>query len=131
MIREINNLILTTAPRYSVADKAPSTELELFTTPTLVVWSGASNHTIFRDARVNWAFRALHDQLHLDTGLGFSPAEEVELGRIQANKYSGLFADLIYIEVALQAKYYANTGLFVVDQVDFDLKHLKRMGYNV
>jgi len=131
MIREINNLILKTAPQFSVSELAPSTELELFNSPSLVVWSGASDHTIFGDAYVNWAFRALHDSLHLKTGLGFSHAEELELGRIQANQYCGLMADLVYAEVALQAKYNQQTGLFVSDQVAFDLNQLKLMGWNV
>jgi hypothetical protein len=108
---------------------APNSALDLFTGPSLVVWSGASEHTIFGDARVNWAFRALHDALHLKTGLGFSPEEEIELGRIQANQYSGLMADLVYIEVAKQAEYYLKSGLFVTDQVLFDLSELTKLGW--
>lgn len=128
MTREINNLILKTAPRHLVSNIAPNSALDLFTSPSLVVWSGASEHTIFGDARVNWAFRALHDALHLNTGLGFSPEEEIELGRIQANQYTGLMADLVYIEVAKQAEYYLKSGLFVTDQVLFDLSELTKLG---
>lgn len=126
MTREFNNLILKTAPKFSIRDVAPNTELELFNSPTLVIWSGASDSTIWNDKRVNWAFRALHDALHLKTGLGFSPAEEIELGRIQANQYSGLLADLIYIEVAGQAQHYLKTGQFVQDQVTFTLQQLNK-----
>lgn len=130
MTRAINNLILSTAPKHEVRNVAPSTELELFNSPkTLVIWSGASENTIFNDNRVNWAFRALHDQLHIVTGIGFSPEAEIELGRIQANRYTGLMADLVYIETAGQAKHYLKTGQFVTDQAEFTLNALKRMGY--
>lgn len=131
MFREINNLILKQAPRFTVRDVAPSTESELFQAPSLVIWSGASDHTIFGDARVNWAFRALHDQLHLKTRLGFDVDSEIELGRIQASKYTGLMADLVYVEVALQAMHYKTTGQFVSDQVAFDLKELIKMGWKI
>ncbi len=129
MIREINNLILKTAPNHSVRDVAPNSYSDLLAQPTLVVWSGQSDNTIFGDRRVNWAFRALHDALHLKTGIGFSPLEEVELGRIQASQYSGLMADLVYIEVAGQAEYYMQTGQFVQDQVLFTLNALKGLNY--
>jgi hypothetical protein len=128
MITAFNSLILSQASKlkYRVADQAPGTELELFNGPkTLVIWSGASENTIFGDARVNWAFRALHDALHLKTGIGFSPEAEIELGRIQANQYTGLLADLVYIEVSGQAQYYLQTGRFVEDQIKFTMERLK------
>lgn len=134
MTREFNSLILKQAARvqYRVADLAPGVESELFSRAgsELVIWSGASENTIWNDKRVNWGFRALHDALHLKTGLGFSPAAEIELGRIQASQYSGLLADLVYIEVAGQAEYFLKTGRFVLDQVEFTLAELKKRGYN-
>lgn len=130
MRREFNNLILNTAPRHLVKDVAPSTERELFgNIGQLVVWSGASDATIWNDSRVNYAFRALHDALHLKTGIGFTPKEEIELGRIQANQYSGLFADLVYIEVAGQAEHFLKTGQFVENQIQFTLDALKKLNY--
>ncbi len=128
MIREFQSLILSQASKlqYRVADLAPSDERSLFnSSKTLVIWSGASDATIWQDAAVNWAFRALHDALHLQTGLGFSPEVEMHLGRIQANMYTGLLADLVYIETAGQAEHYLKTGRFVEDQVEFTLKKLK------
>lgn len=131
MNREINDLILKTAPKHIAAAIAPSTAKDLFSIKgsTLVIWSGACENTIFGDAAVNIAFRALHDQLHLDTGIGFSPAEEIELGRIQANQYTGLMADLVYIEVTKQAEYYLKNGIFIQDQVSFTLNELRKLGY--
>jgi hypothetical protein len=130
-LREINSLILKTAPQHLVKDVAPSTHAELLAQPTLVIWSGGQDSTIYQDKRVNEAFRALHDALHLKTGLDFSIQEEIELGRIQANLYSGLMADLVYCEVALQAKYFLKNGIFVSDQVEFTLMNLKAMGWKI
>jgi hypothetical protein len=129
IIREVNNLILSTAPTHIVKSVAPSTIPELFSQPTLVIWSGASDHTIFGDPSVNWAFRALHDALHLKTRIGFSPESEIELGRIQANQYTGLMADIVYIEVAGQAAHFLKTGQFVENQVEFTIKSLQALGY--
>ncbi len=131
MIKLINNTILNEASklRYTVADKAPSNEIELFNSPTLVIWTGSSDNTIFQDAKVNWAFRALHDALHLKTRLNFTPDAEIELGRIQASKYTGLLADLVYCEVSMQALHYKQHGTFVVDQVEFTLNYLRSLGY--
>ena len=131
MIREINDLILKTAPRHSVSNMAPNSMHNLINQPTLVVWSGASDTTFFQDKHVNWAFRALHDALHVKTGLDFTPVQEIELGRIQANQYDGLMADLVYCEVALQSEYYLKNGLFVPNQVEFTKIELKRMGWKI
>ena len=126
----INNWILSQSKdlRFKVQDLAPSNEIELFNEPSLVIWSGASSDTIYQDKAVNWAFRAVHDHLHLETGLGFSPDQEIELGRIQASKCdSDLIADLIYIEVSGQAEYYLKHGKFVDDQVKFTLNALNNI----
>jgi len=130
MISYINRIILTQASKlkYTVADHAPGTEKGLFNQASLVIWSGASDDTIFDDCRVNWAFRALHDSLHLKTGLGFSIAEEIYLGRLQANQYSGILADLVYSEVAEQAEYYRINGVFVPNQKTFAIDSLKSKG---
>lgn len=133
MIDEINNLILKTAPKHRVAQHAPNTFADLYTGPRreLVIWCGGSDNTIFADQIVNYAFRALHDKLHLATGIGFSVQEEVYLGRLQASKYEGLMADLVYCEVALQAEYYLQHGVFVPNQVDFTKTYLLKQGYKV
>lgn len=128
-LRYLNQSMLDLARplRYTVKDEAPSTETALFSTPSLVVWSGASDNTIYQDAAVNYAFRAVHDKMHLETGLGFSVDHEIELGRIQASRMSSDFlAELIYCEIAGQALYYKQTGSFVPDQVAFTLKYLNK-----
>ena len=127
----VNSLILGQASKlsYIVKADAPSTETALFNESGLVIWSGASHGTIYQDERVNWAFRALHDDLHLKTGLSFSVDAEIELGRIQASKYtSSLMQDLVFCEVAGQALYFQKTGIFIQDQVQFTVDFLKNKG---
>lgn len=125
---EFKQLILNTAPKHLVKAVAPSTYSDLLNQPTLTVWSGASHNTIWQDERVNWAFRALHDQLHLDLGIGFTPLEEIAIGKIQAARYesySSYLADLVYIETSGQAEYYLRNGVFVQNQVAFTIEALK------
>lgn len=119
MYKELNNLILNQATKldFIVKTDAPSLINEVKGHKQLVIWSGASDCTIWNDPKVNYAFRALHDALHIESGLGFSINEEIELGRIQANKYTGILADLVYLEVAGQAKEFLKTGQFITDQV--------------
>jgi len=131
MFRELNQLILSTAPKHEVRAIAPSTFQDLVNQPGLVIWSGESENTIFGDAKVNYAFRALHDALHLKTRIGFTPLEEIRIGRIQANQYTGLFADLVYIETAGQAEHYLKTGRFVTNQIEFTVSELRKLGYNL
>ncbi len=133
LIHSVNSTILRDASRldYIVKADAPSRVQDLKSTSQLVIWGGASDHTVFRDPTVNWAFRALHDALHISSGLGFTIPEEIELGRIQASLYDGLLADLVYLEVAGQAEHFAKHGEFVVDQVAFTLNGLKTMGYKI
>jgi hypothetical protein len=127
--RALNQEVLKQAKglNYRVSDKAPSTENELWSQPGLVVWSGASEGTIYGEASINWAFRAVHDALHLRTGLNFSPEQEIEMGRIQAAAIgSDIIAKLFYIEIAGQAAHYLKTGQFVVDQIQFTLNELNK-----
>lgn len=130
LIHYLNNIILKQASklRYEARELAPSTESELFAYrgSQLVVWSGASDNTIFQDETVNWAFRALHDALHIKTQYNFTPDAEIALGRLQASQYSGIIADIVYCEVAGQAEYYKKNGVFVTDQVGFTNDFLKK-----
>ena len=123
--REFGSKLILSAPKHEVRDIAPDTEQGLFQASSLIIWSGASENTIWGSTQGNWAFRAIHDALHLKSGLGFSVDEEIELGRRQASMYSGLMADLVYCEIAGQALHYKTTGKFVQDQVKFTKEFLK------
>lgn len=133
MLTQFNQLILNQASKldYIVKDTAPNDIQSVLGHSQLVIWSGQSDNTIWQDAKVNHAFRALHDALHIESRLGFTPLEEIELGRIQASKYSGLLADLVYCEVSKQAEHYLKHGTFLVDQVGFTLNYLRQLGHNV
>lgn len=125
----INNSILRQSQKlaYRVSSHAPETFQDLKNSG-LVIWSGASNKTIFEDASVNWGLRALHDAEHLKTGLLFIPEQEIELGRIQASRQSSeLMADLIYCEISLQSEYFLKNGTFVENQKEFMLNNLKKI----
>lgn len=129
-MRELKHLMLSLAPRHIVADKAPETIGDLAAT-SLIIWSGASENTIWHDPCVNWAFRAHHDSLHLKSGLGFTIQDEIALGRIAANEASRIslpLADLIYAETVGQVEYYATHGHFPIDQKTFTLNYLKQRG---
>lgn len=132
-IHTVNSRIMRDASKldYIVKADAPNRVQDLKSTRQLVVWSGASDYTVFADPTVNWAFRALHDALHIQSGLGFTIPEEIELGRIQASLYDGLLADLVYLEVSGQAEYFARHGEFVTDQVSFTLNGLRSLGYKI
>lgn len=124
----MNNEILKQSEglRYTIKDTAPNSFKDLKNESGLIVWSGASDGTIYQDRTVNWAFRAIHDALHLKTGLDFSPEQEIELGRIQASRMnSSVLAEIIYCEVSLQAKYYLDNGIFVPDQIAFTKTFIK------
>lgn len=110
---------------YTVADNAPDTASALFGhIGELVVWSGASDQTIYGSESVNWAFRAWHDSIHLDYGLGFSVGEEIEIAEIQAGMIGGRLGDILYAEVAGQAEYLLQNGEFPKDQKAFINEYL-------
>jgi len=122
---DFNSLIMRLAPRHSVADIAPDTFESLTRHIGVpVVWSGASERTIYADPRVNHAFRAWHDALHLRLGAGFDLEGESRVALEQARivcQYSHTWARLVMAEVQDQAEYSIKNGLFVSDQVKFSL----------
>ncbi len=118
----LNHSILKAASsiKYRVADLASNTEADLFNHKTLVIWSGASDNTLWNDKQVNWAFRAIHDACHLKSGLGFSVADEVTLGDYQSSLVACPYIRAItQCEITEQALYYKQNGVFVADQVAF------------
>lgn len=127
-IRAVNSAILELSRdlKWVPRDLAPSTEVELFNAPrVLPIWTGASENSVFQDERVNWHFRAIHDTAHLETGLGFTVEQEIELGRIQASKLSSDFlARLFWLEIAGQAEYFLKHGKFIENQLEWTLENL-------
>jgi len=114
-------------PAWEARDDAPSTLVDVLRTWSerrrLVVWAGASHHTVWGAPACNHAFRAWHDYCHVLTGLGFSPADEIALGEWQAARCEGaLLRRIVRAETAGQARHFAETGRYVVDQTAFTLE---------
>jgi hypothetical protein len=116
-------------PRFQVSDTAPQSVSEMYKafseTGSIVVWSGGSESTIYREPQVNYLFRAWHDWTHLKTGSDFSLAGETRNAMAQMSQVGTELQRLIYIEAVLQATCYFQTGNFPVDQVAFTLEALK------
>jgi hypothetical protein len=126
----LNQKLLDLAPAYSVAEDAPSTyEVLRARTSSLVVYSGASDNTIYGDPRVNYAFRAWHDSLHIRLQAGFSVKDEIRVAIESARVLGGgTLGDIIYTEIVDQRLYAEHTGEFVNNQVDFMVSHLRAKG---
>lgn len=124
--------------RYRVADFAPRTDDAMFrhyaATGELVIWAGESDRTIYGAREVNWRFRAWHDTCHILSGvcnrehgpLGcFEPVAEYAVAAYQCIGLPDELTRLVQCEVSEQARYYANTGRFVDDQIRFTLDTLR------
>ena len=116
-------------PRFQVSDVAPQSVEDMHRafseTGCIVVWSGGSESTIYREPQVNYLFRAWHDWTHLKTGADFSLAGETRNALAQMSQVGTELQRLIYIESVLQAAHYFRTGDFPLDQVAFTLDALK------
>ena len=110
---------------YLVKDMAPASFPELCASGALIVWSGASEDTIYGSAAVNHMFRAWHDSLHLKLGADFSLAGETIVGLEQARILGGGLGDIVMAEVVGQVEYLLKYGTFPVDQKQFVISYLK------
>lgn len=102
---------------------APATYKELVAQGhSQVVWSGASDNTIYGSAAGNHLFRSWHDSYHLRHSLDFSTSSELIIAKLQAadiGQWSSFAADAIYADVAGPTLYFERHGKFPVDQVAF------------
>jgi len=114
---------------FTASDRAPDT-FELLrrhcSERSIIVWNGASEHTIYGDPKVNHAFRAWHDSLHLILNAPFTLTGEIFVAREQARLAPDPIAKLIIAEVQGQAEYFAEHRVFPADQVKFVLDYIKR-----
>ena len=102
---------------------------------SLPVSADNCDRTVYTSARVNRAFRAWHDALHLHYGLDFTYAGEMftaqkhieamtgQLGFFEENAKAILWAD-----TAGQSEYFRIHGEFPVDQRAFVLAYTRRGG---
>lgn len=124
----LNSKILKLAPRYTAKDTAPETfqALKSQATSGLVVWDGMSDQTIYGDNKVNHAFRAWHDSLHLKLNAPFTLEGETIVALEQARVLdSGYHGEIMLAEVIGQARYLAKYGHFPIDQTKFILEYLR------
>lgn len=97
----------------------------------VLVWSGASDKTIFVDPETNMAFRAWHDYHHIVNQFPFTmEGEMLTAGEQVVDVQSRMCRQfdyreriiacaLIDIEVVQQARYHQTFGWFVKDQYQF------------
>lgn len=127
---------------YDVSEQAPNSFEELAAhykkTKRILVWSGASDNTIFGDEEVNWAFRAWHDWVHLTQNFPFTTAGEAAACHFQIAQLKKVYGDsqeterwaaIIIAEVKEQTEYFEHTGNFVDDQRAFNLHDLHSKGH--
>jgi hypothetical protein len=116
-------------PSVTVQDIAPETYHEFRNNP-LIVWSGASDHTIFNVTSHNHIHRAHHDSVHLRHRLDFSIEREIEATRIGIAelRLDGALADLYYADNGGQTEHYRDHGCFPSDQISFVTKYLNEKG---
>jgi len=113
-------------PRYRVSDHAPGTVEDLIRsfgeTRELVIWSGASERTIWGAPELNWHFRAWHDWCHIRSGLGFTAGQEIELARWQCGDagIQDVLASVVREEIEEQARFFLEHDHFLDgDQLAF------------
>src|SRR4051812_44598719 len=114
LLPDLNRAILTLAPLHVAGALAPSSFRELMGAERLTVWDGASDATVYGDARVNHAFRAWHDAAHVAGKFPFSLTGEIATAEYQLAQLREAFPRhpvawdaLIRAEVIGQAEYYA------------------------
>lgn len=133
--RSLNQLVLSLAPAHEARAYAPSTFADLVQcqhSATLPVWDGASNATIFRDAKVNHAFRAWHDATHIANYRAFDLAGEIQTcadQKAQVRLYYPSAPAWVYrlldVEISEQAAHFVAHGEFPLDQLAFTLERIK------
>lgn len=87
----------------------------------VVVWTGASDNTIFDCPESNWAMRALHDLWHLDSGGDFDLLGEVRVHHhaLDNGLVPSALADAFTVDGIGQSVYHTMTGRFPEDQRKF------------
>lgn len=121
---------------FDVAADSPTTHKALVShyraTGRVLVWSGASEKTVFACRETNYAFRAWHDSKHILFGLPFTMEGEATVMRLQQRDihalYDGTRADLFCAilegEIIGQGEYNVIRGGYPVNQLAFVAAYL-------
>jgi hypothetical protein len=89
------------------------------------VWEGGSAKTVYGSKEANWAFRYLHDIAHIQSGLGMTTLEEVELAVQESAKIAKAMGEgsaeqtVFLIDTACQSIYEQQQGEFPDNQLAF------------
>lgn len=125
---------------FDVSPDAPGTHKTLVahyeTTGRVLVWSGASESTVFACRETNYAFRAWHDSKHILFNLPFTMDGEAAVMRLQQADiralYDGpradLFCAILEAEIIGQGEYNALHGGYPVNQLAFVAAYLRDAG---
>lgn len=130
MSKALADAVIRLAPAYVVIDDAPATleDVRAYEAAhgVLAVWSGASDKTMWPTPEHNYAFRALHDSIHVKYGHAFDLAGEQDTARDTEKYLRRHCPDLIdedyralWFEVVGQAVYEVHHGVFPQDQAAF------------
>lgn len=141
LIPDLNRAILLLAPMHAAQARAPSSLREVMAAQqscaAIPIWDGASHATIYRDARVNHAFRAWHDATHasLPDAHAFTLDGERLTCEAQCRQLLNLWpqaaplAAVVRAEVIGQAEYFAAFGAFPTDQAAFIETYLTELDH--
>ena len=128
----VNHIAAKVLPRgFDVSADAPQDYDSLIAhyraTGRVLVWSGASERTIFADAHVNQAFRAWHDARHISGGHDFSRngefltmvAQMADISAIYSGQTAATFRTILRAEIIGQREYQERFGGFPLNQFAF------------
>ena len=127
----LNRLVLAQASRvkWQASDNAPQTFDALRRAYASLGYIPISTigfeTSIYGDVRVNLAFRAWHDAMHIAHDLSFAPEDEIAVARIQCAS-AGIARDkaLLWADIAGQVRYFETFGEFPNDQTSFVLDYV-------
>lgn len=140
LIPELNRIVLEMAPAHIARPEAPSTFAELMRAGVnpLPVWDGASDATIYGDARVNHAARAWHDSAHVRGLFDWTPEGEAQACELQCRdillcypQAPKLWLDTLRAEVNGQVQFFTTTGVFPSDQKALVVEILRSNGHTI
>ncbi len=134
--RDLETYVQTFAPAHYGTPEAPDSWRKLrewsaahtIGKDALPTFNGACEDTIYLTRAGNVAFRALHDSTHIRLNASFQLAGEIRVAGAQYRhaRRQGVSKDaarLLFLDVAAQAHYYAQTRSFVTNQRAFVWRH--------
>lgn len=116
---------------YDVAKEAPNTLEEtknhFESTGRILVWSGASDKTIFGCAETNYAFRAWHDYRHITENAPFNFKGETityikqceDIRTIYEGEQADFYCSVLFAEIIGEIRYRNKNGEFPAQQNAF------------